>query len=256
METEQAQTEQLIRLGKNIKRTNVWVVVIMALYLLGGVLLFSSCERETLPDKPITVQVQTQGLITQSLTKSFSVSEWVYNYNPSQYELKFLGTNGNVYTYNKSIAELKAGFNITVIPDTYNVTYQSEHIGDNGTFISKTLDIKIEDVKNINTVTPVTLTANNDDFLIIVDINNVTQAKIMRNGIYSNIMFDSPDASKNYKYAYYNEVGNVIISYWTGQEYTKTINNAQLNNIYHLVSSFNGSSNINILPFKYNAIGW
>jgi len=81
------------------QKTRIIATVLMALYLIGGVLLFSSCERETLPDKPITVQVKTEGLITQKLTKSFIVDDWVFNYNPNKYELMFTGTHGNIYTY-------------------------------------------------------------------------------------------------------------------------------------------------------------
>jgi hypothetical protein len=227
----------------------------MALYLLGAVFLFSSCEKQTLPDKPLTVQVQTQGLIIAPLTKSFSVADWVYNYNPLQYELKFTGSHGNNYTFNKSIAELQTGFDITVLPDNYSITYQSIHTEFNSSPLSQTLDIKIEDTKNISTVTPVTLTANNDDFLIVVDVNNLTQAQIVVDGT-QYLMFNSPDESKKYKYAYYNKVGDVTVSYYNGNPIFKTIPNAQLNNIYHIVSTFNGTSDINILPFNYSVIGW
>jgi len=221
-------------------------------------IFFTGCKKDEPQgnNKPITVQCQAQGIAVQPLTKSWSISDWIFNYNPNQYELKFTGTHGNVYTYSKSIAELQTGFEITILPDTYNVTYQSEHTPESGSLLSKKLDIKINDAVTINTNTPVVLKANNDDFLIIVDINNITQAEVMKNGFPYN-MFNSPDLTKTFKYAYYNEIGDVTIRYWNGgQNYIKTISNAQLNNIYHMLSTFNGSTNINILPFDYNVIGW
>ena len=53
---------------------NTWKIYTL-LMLFGLIFLFSSCEKETLPDKPITVQVQTKGLIVQEMTKSFSPDE-------------------------------------------------------------------------------------------------------------------------------------------------------------------------------------
>ena len=76
-------------------------------------------------------------------------------------------------------------------------------------------------------------------------------------------MFNSPDPNKLYKYAYSNMIGDVDIKYTfyntttnQAQTITKILPNTQLNNIYHLLSSFNGTTNVNILPFNYNMIGW
>ena len=183
--------------------------------------------------------------------------------HPNQYTLTFSGTHGNNYTYSKSIAELQTGFAITVLPDTYTVTYSSTHQGTTEQNpLSQTLDITINDTKNINTVTPVILSASNSDYLIIVDVNELTQSQIMSGGNWYQ-MFSSPDPNKTYKYAYYNQVGDVDIRYTfyntitsQNQTLTKTLTNAQLNNIYHMLSSFNGNTNINILPFDYTVIGW
>ena len=205
----------------------------------------------------------TQGIQVQPLTKSWSINDWIFNYNPNQYELKFTGTHNNVYTYSKSIAELQTGFAITVLPDTYTVTYLTQHQGTTTENpLSQTLDISINDTKAINTITPVILTANNNDYLIIVDVNELQQSQIMCSGNWFQ-MFVSPDPNKSYKYAYSNVVGDIDIrytffNYTSGQNQTltKTLLNAQLNNIYHMLSSFNGSTTINILPFDYNVIGW
>ena len=258
---QQTQTEQPKRQWLFSKPVRILAIATLAFYLIGAVFLLTSCEKDKLPDKPITVQVQTQGLIVKPLTKSFSVDEWVFNYNPNQYELKFTGTHGNTYTYNKSIAELQTGFPITVLPDNYNVTYQSKHTGVTETnLLSNTLDIKINDIKNINTITPVVLTANNDDYLIVVDINDMNNAQIMQNGIWES-MFTVPNDI--YRYAYLNQLQDLDIRYTYystvengNRTVNKTLTNPQLNNIYHMLSTFNGESNINILPFNYNVVGW
>jgi hypothetical protein len=228
-------------------------------------IFFTGCKKDEPQgnNKPITVQCMAQGLQVQPLTKSWSITDWIFNYNPNQYELKFTGTHGNVYTFNKSIAELQSGFAITVLPDTYTVTYTSTHIGTTTENpLSQTLDISINDTKMINTITPVILDANHTDYLIIVDVNELINSQIMYAGNWYQ-MFNSPDPNKTYKYAYSNVVGDVDIKYTfynsitsQNQTLTKTLTNAQLNNIYHMLSSFNGSTTINILPFDYNVIGW
>lgn len=241
------------------KALKILTLVTLALYFAGAVFFFSSCERDKLPDKPITVQVQTQGLIIQPLTKSFSVDEWIFNYNPNQYELKFTGEKGNVYTYQKSITELQNGFPITVMPDNYSVTYESLHNQTVNAPLDDKLDISINEIKNINTVTPVILNANNDDYLVILDNNSITA--IIWNQINGEpaYFYNSPEPdNQSYKYMYCNIEGDVSISYKGSDNIykTKIIPNATKNNIYHIVGTFNGETNINILPFKYNVIGW
>lgn len=240
------------------QKTRLLTTILLALYLIGGILLFTSCERDKLPDKPITVQVQTQGLIIKPLTKSFNPTDWIFNYNPNQYELKFTGTHGNVYTYQKSISELQTGFPITILPDTYLVTYESQHIGQTTTnTLSIYLDIGINISKNVSTNAPVILTANHKDYLIVVDINEMNNAQIMQNGQWES-MFTIPN--QTYRYAYMNQLQDLDIRYtyynsgW--QTVQKVLPNPQLNNIYHMLSSVNGNTNIEILPFNYNIVGW
>jgi len=105
------------------------------------------------------------------------------------------------------------------------------------------------------------LTGHNDDFLIIVDLPEVQSPPLIYySGDWNSLFFPSGITSNPYFYAYYNVEGNLEVRYtqyvngW--QTFTKTIPNATKNNIYHIVTSLNGTANINIVPMNYNLIGW
>lgn len=198
------------------------------------------------------------------MTKSFNPNTWVYNYNPNPYTLTLTGSNGNEYTFSKTIAELKTGFPITVLPGTYTVTYLSTHIPTTvQNQLSNTLDIGINETITITATAPtVTITANHKDYLIVVDMNAMTNAEIMQSGTWYS-MFTSPVTGEIYRYAYLNQLNNIDIRYTfynsvtnQSQTVTKVLTNPQLNNIYHMINAFNGNVTINVLPFSYNAIGW
>jgi hypothetical protein len=200
----------------------------------------------------------TDGLIKHEMTKSFSPDTWVFNYNPNPHDIIFTGTSGNVYTYSKSITELQAGFTITVLPDNYTVTYESEHIGvSSDNHLSTTLDIGINQTVDLTIPTSITLTANHKDYLVVMDFTSLHSAYIKENTEYCQ-MFSV--ANQNFKYAYYNQLRDLEIKYnLTGGStdfITNYLNNPQLNNIYHIVQAVDGTTTINIMPFSYNTIGW
>lgn len=219
----------------------------------------TGCKKEQQPDqrKPITIQVKTEGLLINEM-KSFDPLTWVYNYNPNSYDLTFAGANGSNYTFTKSVYELQQGFAVSVLPDTYTITYQTTHLNTFENQLSQTLDIVINETKTISTPTDLVLQAQNDDYLVIMD-NNVMSAGIMNwnTGNYSSNFFSIGNDS--YKWGYYNVEGDLQIKYQdatSGEWFTKTIPDTQKGNIYHIVSAINGTTGINILPMNYNAIGW
>ena len=237
---------------------------LLTLLCLIMVVAFTACKKEPQPDlKEITVQCSVQGLQVQNL-KAFDLSIWKYNYNPNTYILKFTGTKNNVYTYNMTIQQLSSSFELQVIPDVYTVSYVSEHIGispENP--LSRNLDICINQVVTINTITPVLLKATNDDELFILDMNWLSDGFIQENSVW-NMMFNSPNPEKKYKYAYLNK-HNEDVNFKYGiinselaiiNDFYKTITNVQKNKVYHIMSSFNGTSTVNILPFELELIGW
>lgn len=228
------------------------IMSITIIGLMAIALFFASCKKDPQPQKPISVQVKTEGLLIREM-KSFDVNTWTYNYNPNAYELKFT-SNHNTYKFSKTIQELNAGFNITVLPDTYSITYESEHNPFQG--LSRELDIKIDQTKTI-TSTELQLTAKPQDFLIVLD-NNCTlpSAKMVNNVDWQ--FHQSTDHNNNYYYDYYNLEGDVLIRYTDskGLGILKTIPNATNGNIYHIVSSVDGTGQITIEPFTYNLIGW
>lgn len=211
----------------------------------------TSCKKDQDPTpeaKEITVNVTTEGLHIQNL-KSFDLNTWQYNYNPNAYELKFTGSKGNVYTYQKKIAELQAGFSVSIIPDTYTITYVSQH--SIAGMIDDKLDIKINETKSITTSSDCQLNAVNDDMLIVLD-NNPSTANIYFAG-YGDMQFFTIEG-QTYLYAYYDTEGNVNITY--NSTHDMTIQNAKKGYVYHIVSTINGNTNIDILPFTETLIGW
>jgi hypothetical protein len=221
-------------------------------------LTFTGCNKDPQPDqrKPITVQVKTEGLLIQEM-KSFDPSQWTYNYNPNSYTLTFAGANGTNYTFTKSVYELQQGFAVSILPDTYTITYATVHQNTYENQLSQTLDITINETKTISTPTDLILQAQNDDYLVILD-NNCQNAGTYNwnTGSYSYFFSIGNDT---YKWGYYNVEGDLIIKYMdatSGEWFTKTIPNATKGNIYHIVSAINGTSTVNITPMSYNMIGW
>ena len=235
-------------------------ITIGVLFLILAVFFITSCKKEPQPQpqgKEITVNVSTQGLIEKPLTKSFDLSTWQYNYNPNAYELKFTGIN-NTYTFLKSIQELQSGFEVSIMPDNYIITYVTKHDMSTGySPVDDKLDICINQTKSIATSQDLTLEANNDDYLIIVDNGSTNVAYWNEVQMSSKDFFPSPDPNQNYKYAYLNVEGNIQINYrLNGENQSKIIPNAKKNTVYHIVTAANGTSTINILPFDYITIGW
>lgn len=240
-----------------IKSKQLISVLIMSLFVV-MTMLNTGCKKDndpgTPPGKMLSINVQTEGLIVREMTKSFDLSKWTYNYNPNVYELKFTGVN-NTYTFNKSIQELKNGFNVNILPDVYVITYTSIHTTDNAGVMDNKLDITINETKNISTNTDLTLTANNDDYLVVMD----NEPKFLNGHFPGNpnpgSFYNSPDLT--YKFMYCNIEGDMTITYQDklGYDIEKVLN-VKKNNIYHIVNGVNGQTNINILPFNYSVVGW
>lgn len=230
-----------------------YVWFLMAVYLFGSIFLLASCKKDRIPDNMVTIQVKTEGLIINKMEKSFDFNSFVVEYNPLVYKLTFTGQY-NTYTFDKTIQELITGFEITVLPDNYNITYTSIHTAGQNTVLSKYCDVVINDTKQINSSGVITLEGKHDDFLIVFD----KISEIAYLGEYSNryCFFDGQNGN-SYKYGYYNIEGNTLISYnINGNVFTNTIPNATKNNIYHIVSNNTGIANINILPFNITKFGW
>jgi hypothetical protein len=159
--------------------------------------------------QPITVEVVTEGLIQSQMTKNFSPDTWVYSYNPNQFVLTFTGTH-TTYTYNKSIAELQSGFNITVLPDNYEITYQTITTGSGvNAPLTNQLDIVIDETETVSNGTPITLEANHDDYLVVLDFPVTSPPAILNplSGNWNSQFYVMPDNS--FYYAYYNIEGDL-----------------------------------------------
>jgi len=241
------------------KHTNKLVYGISTLAVVAFWLLafsLTSCNKDQQPDqrKPITIMVKTEGLLIKEMTKSFSLSDWQYNYNPNSYELTFTGTQGNNYTFNKTIQELKAGFSVSVLPDNYVITYQTLHAPMTNAPLDNVLDITINESKTISTPTDLTLQAHNDDFLIVMD-NNCQGAYLNYNVNQWATFFNAPNA-QTFKYAYYNQEGQVSIQFNNSLGLLEwiTIPNAEKNNIYHVIKGVNGQSTVIMQDFNYSII--
>src|SRR5674476_418251 len=127
-------------------------------YLVGSIFLLSSCTKDKIPDDTVTIQVRTEGLIINKMEKSFDFNSFVVEYNPLVYSLTFTGQY-NTYTFDKTIQELITGFEITVIPDNYTITYTSIHTPEPDNIISKYCDVVINETRLINSDGVITLEA-------------------------------------------------------------------------------------------------
>lgn len=241
------------------KHTNktVWglsFVAVVAFWLMA--LSLTSCNKEPQPDqrKPITVQVKTEGLLIKEMTKSFDPSQWTYNYNPNSYDLTFTGSQGTNYTFTKSVYELQQGFAVSILPDTYTITYATVHpIAGN---LDDKLDISINETKSITNAGELVLNSLNEDALIVLDCNFVDA--YINNSLTSNESHFFTVNGETYRYAYYSVYGDLQVNYTTQAWYMSSviIPNVQKNNIYHLVNSVNGGTSLNVQPFNYNIIGF
>jgi len=254
MKNETKETNKLKSL--NLKQSKIFAgftLLAMAIIItIAG--LLTSCQKDVQPQQPLTVKVMTEGLIIKEMTKSFDLSQWVYNYNSKQYVLTFQG-NEHTYTFTKSIAELQQGFNISVLPDNYTITYKSLHTTNlNFAPLDNELDIYINQTANIVNNSTITLNAKNDDFLIVID-NGCLDAWIWNSITSSNVNFIE---GGGFKYGYMQDEGNVNITYKnsSGVNESRTIPNCLKGNVYHIISNVNGTTNINIENMTYNKIVW
>ncbi|MFZ4799853.1 MAG: hypothetical protein ACOYMA_20340 [Bacteroidia bacterium] len=240
---------------------------ILGYALVAIMLFFTSCEKapqQAQQSKMLHVKVQTEGLIVKPLNKSWNINDWTFVYNPNSYVLKFEGVN-NTYEFSKTIQQLQQGFEVQIMPDNYTITYTSIHngMGANNE-LSDNLDIQINESQAITNNDPITLVGHHNDYLVIMDVNYLQSAMIKNpfTNLWAYELYSSPDPSKNYKYMYGENVGNLDLKYVVNDPITgtqtkyNTIQNTEKNNIYHIVSSVNGGTSINILPFSYNMIGW
>ena len=145
-----------------------------------------------------------------------------------------------------------------MLPDNYTITYATTHIITPDNPMGEKLDITINETKSITTPSQLTLTAHNDDYLVVVDLPNSIKSYIKNpNSVYDSYFFDV--ANQTYKYGYYNVEGDLIIYFYndsSGVTTNMTIPNATKNNVYHIVQGVNGNSTINIVPFDYYMIVW
>ena len=240
---------------KNFTKLKAFLLIVAVAVLS---ITFTNCKKDEPQKTPVTIQVKTEGLLINEM-KSFNPDVWVYNYNPNSYTLTFAGSNGSNYTYTKSIQELQQGFEVSVMPDTYTITYTTIHTAITGNApLDNVLDIVINETKAITTPTDLVLTAQNDDYMVVFESslgNPVIWYYNPNNQTTNNLnFFNSPEPNnQTYKYMYWNEEGDITINYGGMQ---KTIENATKGNIYHIVSAINGTTTVNILPMNYNMIGW
>jgi len=236
--------------------------VLMMLVLLTSI-FFTSCRKDL--NEPevelVEVSINTQGLYTHPLLKSaqLNIDEWVINYNPFAYDIIFSGSE--IYTYSKSINELKSGFTIKVLPGTYNVSYKSIHQSNNtSTDVSMYLDIVINEVVTITNSGEVTLTAQPDDYLVIVDIPNLeTNITNLIKPDKSLIKMNKIINTSHFEYSFgYLDVNlsslNISIQTPTNGILTTTINNISKGNIYHIVAGKEGTLNFNFVELVHNQI--
>lgn len=233
--------------------------------LLLSVTLFSCNKKyddipEPTNDKLIQVKVRTENLIERSLLKSVDMNNWVYNYNSGQYNLVFTGQH-NTYTFSKSIQELQTGFQVSITPDTYIITYNSEHYANAPNApLANNLDITISEEKTIYNSSELVLNAHHSDFLIVLD-NGGRNAVMVYQGAYNITNLFRVNNEYNelmFMYGYYNVEGDIQIRYQNdqGQYLISTITNAKINNVYHIVKGINGTASINIVPFSFNVVAW
>ena len=229
---------------------------LLPLLCLIMVVAFTGCKKEPQPTqdgKEITIMVKTSGLIERPMTKSFDINTWTYNYNPKQYELKFVSAN-KTYVFLKNIEELRQGFPVSLVSGNYEITYTSVHTPTTQDRpIDNFLDITIRETKNISSTSDlINLQAKPDDYLIVVQ--NGSENAYYNHAVDGRKYFFN---GNNYKYGYLNIEGDLTIMCISPQQNLteKTINCVK-GNVYHIVTGINGNSNISVLPMNYNIIAW
>lgn len=184
------------------------------------------------------------------------ISTWSHIYNTGSYTFTLTGTGGPAigmppYTVNKTIAELKTGFSLTVMPGTYHITYTSEHtkLSDFQKWISTGLDIKI-DAQNvvINATTPnIQLTPVADDYLIIFGFKADDKPSYNYMGV-ANCLIPDPsvaETSAQWYYNYSNFESSLTLEFeLNGEAKTIAITSATKGKIYHIIRSSSGTISV------------
>ena len=246
----------------------------VALLLTASALLLNSCEKwgdDPIPQTPPTEMVtQTFGLKISTETASMSLKSWdpttwVYNYSTVPAELKLTGTGtsaGTNYTKMVTVAELKLGTAMTILPGTYTATFETPHVRTTDTFscqpyvgnemvgsavLGDVLDIKINN-PNLHLVgSPITLTATLEDALIIVDVPNVAYvyARKTQSGVGVTNPFLLKNEANNFHYAYVNETP-LWLNFTATTMRDVDASGYLKGNYYHLISAFGASAIVTI----------
>lgn len=252
---------------------------IYGLLIILSFLGLSSCQdgldvpditRPNNNEKLITLNVKARG-VNISQMKSADINTWVYNYNPNPTNLHFVGENtGKKYDISTTISNLlTTGVAISVVPDTYTITYKTEHYTPNDDPIkyfpiSNIVDIDINEQKILSTSGNLVLNAKYDDALIIIDDLNYIPTStpyykapyIKYDGTnrYFFKKYTDPDNNDTYQYSfgYYNIEEPLSIYYETGDVVIEL--DVEKGNIYHIVSSASGNATITMQDMNYNVI--
>lgn len=229
-------------------------------------ILFISCDKDPIvPDRPnktlVSVRFESVGLIKTQMKSTYTIdiNEWVYNYNtiPAVFSLQET-TTGKLYTATKTIDELKAGFTMRVEVGTYRATYTS--IPDTTSHTSRFLDVKVDEIVNIDGSGVVQINPKALEYLVIADFES------RRVYFHNNASWDliaGPDKDNNgypdYRYGYIDYLTNPLRLIYLFPETTDLgswidIPNVSYGNVYHIIRLGGTNITFNAVPMVYNKI--
>lgn len=245
--------EQEKRVLENIKDRvkKLSTQVLMFIGIIGMGLSMMSCEKDPVKEQELVEQTFkiTNFDVTSMGLKSWDPNTWVYQYNPSLFELKFENINnpGETITRMVTVQDLINGITLSMYAGTYNLSYETIHSSHTN------LDIKI-DMRNVQIVgTPVELVAEYLDYLLVVDMSDILSV-YMLGGIDAVFWFAQVD---NYYYAYFNQQNDyyrLYVDFGSRDDVTIPTTNYVYGNVYWYTSPFNAGTTLTFPEWVINKI--
>jgi hypothetical protein len=207
---------------------------------------------------------------TQMDAKSWDITTWQWLYSATPATLNIIGTGssaGKNYTKSTTVEQLRTGTtSVNMLPGTYNITYATIHDRTTNIFsingistanlnyqpiLSEHLDIKVANNEINITGSPIQMTATLEDYLLVVDIPNVSGVKFTNDDFSGNqclLLYNSAD---KYHWGYFTSVpvyGSPTKIKFTvgGVEKIVDVSGYQKGIVYHLISAFDAVTQINI----------
>jgi hypothetical protein len=211
---------------------------------------------------------------TYNMAKGWDYATYIYQYCMIPQTLTLTGTGqsaGTNYTATATIQQLKAGaITINMLAGTYSAVYKTPHTRTTDVFSANTnsvvptvldyepitgdvLDISVNNPNLSITGAPIPLTAVLDDYLIVLDISQVTEVTITSGGNASPKRRLLYNATDKYHWGYFGDNGafekgmpTAIMFKVDGVQKTVDVTGFQKGKVYHVITPFTAPTALTI----------